>query len=56
MYVFLGNFEGEIKLDEKELCDSGWFSYDEAVKLDLGFEYRKVIEKLKAIANKLELR
>ncbi|MFH1839787.1 MAG: NUDIX hydrolase [Nanoarchaeota archaeon] len=47
IYTFLGDFKGNIKLDEKEICDSGWFSYEEAIKLDLGFEYRKVIEKLK---------
>jgi len=47
MYVFLGSWKGEIKLDEKEICDSGWFSYNEAIKLKLGFEYKKVIEKLK---------
>jgi mutator protein MutT len=43
---FLGEWSGEIKLYEEELSDYRWFSYEEAIKLQLGFDYREVIEKL----------
>ncbi len=45
-YRFLGNWKGEIKIQEKEVADFGWFSYSEALKLDLSFDYKEVIELL----------
>lgn len=44
--VYLGNASGDLAVDEKESSDSGWFSYEDAVKLDYAFGYGEVIEKL----------
>jgi len=46
MFRFLGDWKGNIKLQEEELKEYNWFSYDEAIKLDLGFDYREVVEML----------
>jgi len=46
MYRFLGVWKGEIKLQQEELYDYGWFSYEEAMKLNLAFDYKNVIDKL----------
>lgn len=46
LFRFLGEWDGEIKKCEDEIADFGWFSYADAVKLKLGFDYRDVIEKL----------
>jgi len=43
---FLGEWSGEVKLQEEEITEFGWFTYDEAIKLDLAFDYRDVIKKL----------
>jgi len=46
LYRFLGEWDGKIKVQEEEIDDFGWFSYEEAVKLNLGFDYKEIIEKL----------
>ena len=45
-YRFLGNWSGEIKIQELEVLDYNWFSYKEASKLKLSFDYREIIELL----------
>ncbi|WP_456421109.1 NUDIX hydrolase [Lutibacter sp.] len=45
-YRFLGNWNGEIKIQELEVLDCDWFSYKEAIKLQLSFDYKEVIELL----------
>ena len=46
LYRYLGNWDGEVKIQEEEIVDWGWFSYNEAIKLKLAFDYEKIIEKL----------
>ena len=45
-YRFLGNWTGEIKIQEIEVLDYNWFSFDEASTLNLSFDYREIIELL----------
>lgn len=45
-YRFLGNWTGEIKIQELEVLDYNWFSFEEASKLNLSFDYREIIELL----------
>ncbi|WP_299527953.1 NUDIX hydrolase [uncultured Lutibacter sp.] len=45
-YRFLGNWNGEIKLQELEVLDYNWFSYHEAIKLKLSFDYKEIIQLL----------
>lgn len=45
-YRFLGNWEGEIRVQQEEVADYNWFNYQQAVKLDLSFDYREIIELL----------
>ena len=45
-YRFLGNWSGEIKIQELEVLDYNWFSFQEASKLKLSFDYREIIELL----------
>ncbi|WP_457618777.1 NUDIX hydrolase [Lutibacter sp.] len=45
-YRFLGNWTGKIKIQELEVLDYNWFSYKEAIKLKLSFDYKEVIELL----------
>lgn len=47
LYRFLGDWSGEIKIQQEELTEYDWFSYEDAVKLDLAFDYREIIEKLR---------
>lgn len=46
-YRFLGNWTGEIKIQEEEVSDYNWFSFDEAIKLQLSFDYQEIIELLR---------
>jgi len=48
LYRFLGTWSGKIKLQEEEVTDFGWFTYDEAKKLKLAFDYATVIALVKA--------
>jgi 8-oxo-dGTP pyrophosphatase MutT (NUDIX family) len=43
-YRFLGNWKGNVKIQKEEITKCRWYSYGEAIKLDLGFDYREVIE------------
>ncbi len=45
-YRFLGNWDGKIKIQELEVLDYNWFSYTEAIKLNLSFDYRDILELL----------
>jgi len=46
LFRYLGEWSGEVKIQEEEITEWNWFSYDEAVKLKLGFDYREILEKL----------
>lgn len=45
-HVFLGTFSGTIKLKEDEVDEVHWFTYAEAMQLDLAFGYKKAVEDL----------
>ncbi len=47
LYRFLGDWKGIITIQKEEIDDYDWFSYDDAVKLELAFDYKKIIEKLR---------
>jgi len=47
VFRFLGEVSGEIILQEEEVTDSGYFSFEEALDLDLGFNCDKVIGMLR---------
>ena len=44
--VHLGEWSGEIKLQEKEAVEWRFFTYEETSSLDLAFKYREVIDDL----------
>ena len=46
--VFLGEWDGEVKVQETEVSEYGWFTYDEIhnKNLPLAFAYSEVIEDL----------
>ncbi len=44
LYRFLGSWSGEIIIQEAEVTDYNWFTFEEAKKLALAFDYGKVIE------------
>jgi len=45
-YRFLGNWNGKIEIQELEVLDYNWFTYNEAIKLKLSFDYKEVVELL----------
>ncbi|MEM9336542.1 MAG: NUDIX hydrolase [Patescibacteria group bacterium] len=45
--VFLGSWSGEVALQESEIQDYGWFTYEQAMKEDIAYVYREVLEDLK---------
>ena len=45
-YRFLGRWSGQIKIQEKEVVNFGWFSYEEALQLNLSFDYKEIVELL----------
>lgn len=45
-FRFLGNWNGKIQIQELEVLDYSWFSYSEAIKLKLSFDYKEVVELL----------
>jgi len=47
VYRFLGEASGEIVLQEEEVADSGYFSFEESFNLDLGFNCAEVIGMLR---------
>lgn len=42
--VFYTGAEGEIKKDEKEVKEIGWFSEEQIFNLKLAFEHKKILE------------
>jgi len=44
LYRFYGDWSGDVKIQEEEIADWKWYSYDEAIKLKLAFDWREVIE------------
>ncbi len=44
--VYLGSCQGTLKLQESEVQNARWFSYNEAKKLNLAFAYQNVIKDL----------
>lgn len=44
MYRFLGSWNGSIKLQEEELSSFGWFNYNQALQLKLGFDYQTALD------------
>ena len=45
-YRFLGNWNGQIKIQETEVSSYNWFTYHEAIALNLAFDYQEIIELL----------
>jgi len=45
-YRFLGNWKGNIEIQKLEVLDYNWFTYNEAIKLKLSFDYKEVIQLL----------
>jgi len=45
-YRYIGDWAGKIKIQESEIEDYGWYTYDEAIKLEFAFNHRDTIEKL----------
>lgn len=45
-YRFLGEWTGGIKIQEEEVLDFNWFKFNEAIKLNLSFDYKEIIELL----------
>lgn len=46
LFRYLGEWKGDITIQEKEISEWGWFTYETAKKLQLAFDYKNVIEKL----------
>jgi len=46
-YRFLGVWSGEISVQEEEVLDYEWYSYESALLLDLSFDYREVLDLLR---------
>lgn len=46
-YRFLGNWSGEIKIQEEEVLDYNWFTFEKAVQLQLAFDYKEILEILR---------
>ena len=45
-YRFLGTWTGEIKIQEEEVNDYNWFSFEKAMQLQLSFDYKEILELL----------
>ena len=45
-YRFLGNWSGEIKIQEEEVLDFNWFTFEKAMQLQLAFDYKEIVELL----------
>ena len=41
---FLGDWSGEVSIQEEEVDDFGWFTYEETKELPIAFDYTEVIE------------
>ena len=42
--MFYGHAKGTVETDPVEVSGAGWYSFKEALSLDLAFEHRKVLE------------
>lgn len=42
--MYYGKATGEMKRQEKEVAEIEWFSFDEALKLDLAFKHHDVLD------------
>jgi ADP-ribose pyrophosphatase YjhB (NUDIX family) len=45
-YRFLGNWTGNIKIQEEEVVDYNWFTFNETQKLQLAFDYKEIVDLL----------
>ncbi|REE82923.1 ADP-ribose pyrophosphatase YjhB (NUDIX family) [Lutibacter oceani] len=43
-YRFLGNWSGKIIIQEEEVSDYNWFSFEKAMQLQLSFDYKEILE------------
>jgi 8-oxo-dGTP pyrophosphatase MutT (NUDIX family) len=43
MYRYLGEWSGDIRLQEDELSDFGWFTFTESIDLAFAFDYRLMV-------------
>jgi ADP-ribose pyrophosphatase YjhB (NUDIX family) len=46
-FRFLGNWQGQIKIQEEEVMNFDWFTFEEAIQLNLSFDYKEVVKLLK---------
>ena len=46
-FRFLGDWNGEIIIQEKEVLDYDWFSFEQTQKIDLSFDYHDVVNMLR---------
>lgn len=45
-FIFLGEWSGDLKAQESEISEIGWFSYQETKEIKLAFSYNETIEDL----------
>ncbi|SFS80457.1 NUDIX hydrolase [Lutibacter maritimus] len=45
-YRFLGKWTGNIKIQEEEVVDYNWFTFNETQKLQLAFDYKEIVDLL----------
>lgn len=45
-HLYLGDFRGDEKPQKEEVSEMRWYSYEEAISLDLAFRAKEVIEEL----------
>ncbi|RXP46585.1 NUDIX domain-containing protein [Lutibacter sp. HS1-25] len=43
-YRFLGDWSGEIKIQETEVTDYNWFTFKQTQQLQLAFDYKEIVE------------
>lgn len=43
-FHYLGDWSGEVKLEEKEATAYGWHTYQEALEQQLGFDHKELLE------------
>ena len=46
MHRYFGNWEGAVKLQEIEIADAGWFTYEMTRSMMFAFDYKFIIESL----------
>ena len=45
-FIFLGEWKGDILAQESEISELKWFTYEEAMRLDIAFSYAEVVQDL----------